>query len=119
MPSTYSQYGFSVRRRYSWTETVAALLISISSSIVLVLSHHPGHRTTCRRVQLLVHPPGEIRVAAGFDAELHRGGHSHGVLGRGDRRVQQHSVVAQLHRQRHVGGGAHARVDDKRSEEHT
>src|SRR5579863_7720771 len=59
-----------------------------SKSHSILLPDHARHRTTRRRVQLLVHPPCEIRLAAGFNSQLHRGRHPHGVFGGGDGGVQ-------------------------------
>jgi hypothetical protein len=47
-------------------------------------------------------------------ALLHRAGHQHRVLRAGDGGVHQHAVAAELHRDRRVGRGAHAGVDDDR-----
>ena len=57
-------------------------------------------------------PAGLVGEAAGLGGEADRAGHAHRVLGARDRARAQDGVAAELHRQRGVGGGADAGVED-------
>ncbi len=57
-------------------------------------------------------PAGLVGEAAGLGGEADRAGHAHRVLGARDRARAQDGVAAELHRQRRIGRGADAGVED-------
>src|SRR5262249_40165237 len=71
-------------------------------------------RTARRGVKPFRDAAGEIGEAAGFDSVAHRVGHAQGVFGVGDARIEEHTIDAQLHRDRDIARRADAGVNDHR-----
>src|ERR1051326_2902622 len=76
--------------------------------------HDARHRAARRRVQLFLHSSGFVRQSPALHGKLHGARHLHRILGGRDRCIHQHTIGAQLHRDRRVAGRAHAGVDDHR-----
>src|SRR5437773_1815145 len=75
-------------------------------------SNDPLDRAARGRVHLARDSTGQEGQASGAHGEIHRFRHRHRILRAGNRRVHQHGVGAQFHRQRGIRRGSHARIDN-------
>ena len=68
-------------------------------------------RARTRGIELARHAARTEGLAAGLDGFFHRAGHQHGIFRERDACVHEDARAAELHRDRRVGRGAHAGVD--------
>src|SRR5262245_26289381 len=115
-PATAVNAGIAARAASASRRVSEMGMLASDAGLTFLLGRRDSsfHRAARGSVELFGNAPAQVRQSPGLATVAHGPRHAHGILGAGNRGVEQHAVAAEFHRGRHVAGGADAGVHDHR-----